>query len=42
VDVSVRPAIDDDGHETLAGTAAVPSEPEPVEPLAQQPGQQQQ
>ena len=24
VDVSVRPALDDDGIETLAGTAAVP------------------
>lgn len=40
VDVSVRPAIDDDGHETLAETAAVPTEPEPVEPRAQQGGQQ--
>jgi len=41
VDVSVRPALDDDGHETLAETAAVPLEPEPVEPRAQQSGQQQ-
>lgn len=40
VDVSVRPAIDDDGHETLAETAAIPAEPEPVEPRAQQGGQQ--
>ena len=42
VDVSVRPALDDDGNETLAGTAAVPAEPEPIEPRAQQSGQQQQ
>ena len=40
VDVSVRPAIDEAGHETLAGTAAVPTEPEPFEPRAQQSGQQ--
>jgi transglutaminase-like putative cysteine protease len=40
VDVSMRPAIDDDGHETLSETAAVPSEPEPVETRAQQSGQQ--
>ena len=40
VDVSVRPAIDDSGHETLAESAAVPFEPEPVEPRAQQSGQQ--
>jgi transglutaminase-like putative cysteine protease len=41
VDVSVRPAIDDAGHETLSETAAVPAAPEPVEPRAQQSGQQQ-
>jgi transglutaminase-like putative cysteine protease len=41
VDVSVRPALDDDGHETLSKTAAVPLEPEPFEPRAQQSGQQQ-
>jgi transglutaminase-like putative cysteine protease len=41
VDVSVRPALDDDGIETLSETAAVPAEPEPVEPRAQQSGQQQ-
>ena len=40
VDVSVRPAIDDDGHEKLSESAAVPLEPEPVEPRAQQSGQQ--
>jgi transglutaminase-like putative cysteine protease len=40
VDVSVRPALDDDGIETLSETAAVPLEPEPVEPRAQQSGQQ--
>ena len=40
VDVSVRPAIDDEGHEMMAETAAIPAEPEPVEPRAQQSGQQ--
>lgn len=40
VDVSVRPALDDSGHETLAETAAIPAEPEPVETRAQQGGQQ--
>ena len=40
VDVSVRPALDDAGHETLAETAAIPLEPEVVEPRAQQGGQQ--
>ena len=40
VDVSVRPALDDDGHETLAETAARPLEQEPIEPRAQQSGQQ--
>ncbi len=40
VDVSVRPALDDDGIETLAGTAAVPRDPEPIESRAQQSGQQ--
>jgi transglutaminase-like putative cysteine protease len=40
VDVSVRPALDDDGIETLSESAAVPQEPEPVEPRAQQSGQQ--
>ena len=40
VDVSVRPALDDEGHETLSETAAVPLEPEPEEPRAQQSGQQ--
>lgn len=40
VDVSVRPVVDDEGNETLAGTAARPQEPEPVEPRAQQSGQQ--
>jgi transglutaminase-like putative cysteine protease len=41
VDVSVRPDIDDDGHEKLNETAAAPLEPEPIEPRAQQSGQQQ-
>ena len=41
VDVSVRPAIDDEGNERMAETTAIPSEPEPVEPRAQQGGQQQ-
>ena len=40
VDVSVRPAIDDSGHETLSESAAVPLNPEPVEHRAQQSGQQ--
>jgi transglutaminase-like putative cysteine protease len=40
VDVSVRPAIDDSGHETLSETAAAPAEPDPIEPRAQQSGQQ--
>jgi len=40
VDVSVRPALDDAGHETLAETAAIPTEPEVVERRAQQGGQQ--
>jgi transglutaminase-like putative cysteine protease len=40
VDVSVRPALDDSGHETLSESAAVPAKPEPVEPRAQQGGQQ--
>jgi transglutaminase-like putative cysteine protease len=40
VDVSVRPALDDDGHEKLSETAAIPLEPEPEEPRAQQSGQQ--
>jgi transglutaminase-like putative cysteine protease len=40
VDVSVRPALDDDGIETLSETAAVPQEPEPVQARAQQSGQQ--
>jgi transglutaminase-like putative cysteine protease len=40
VDVSVRPAIDDHGHETLSESAATPLEPEPIEPRAQQSGQQ--
>jgi len=40
VDVSVRPSIDDEGHEMMAETAAIPTEPEPVEPRAQQGGQQ--
>ncbi len=40
VDVSVRPALDDSGHETLSETAAIPTEPEPIEPRAQQGGQQ--
>jgi len=40
VDVSVRPALDDAGHETLAETAAIPPEPEPLEARAQQGGQQ--
>jgi transglutaminase-like putative cysteine protease len=41
VDVTVRPALDDAGNETLVETAAVPAESEPVEPRAQQSGQQQ-
>jgi len=40
VDVSVRPAIDDSGHEMLSESAAVPLKPELVEPRAQQSGQQ--
>ena len=40
VDVSVRPAIDEEGHEMMAETAAIPTEPEPIEPRAQQSGQQ--
>jgi len=40
VDVSVRPAIDDDGHETLSETAAIPPEAPPIETRAQQGGQQ--
>ena len=40
VDVSVRPALDDSGHETLSESAAVPAKQEPVEPRAQQGGQQ--
>jgi transglutaminase-like putative cysteine protease len=40
VDVSVRPALDDAGHETLSETAAIPSEPEMTEVRAQQGGQQ--
>ena len=40
VDVSVRPALDESGNETLAETAAAPLEPEPDEPRAQQGGQQ--
>jgi transglutaminase-like putative cysteine protease len=40
VDVSVRPALDDSGHELLSETAAIPTEPEPIEPRAQQSGQQ--
>jgi hypothetical protein len=41
VDVSVRPAIDDEGNERMAEATAIPTEPEPVEPRAQQGGQQQ-
>jgi len=37
----VRPAIDDEGNELMSETTAIPSEPEPVEPRAQQGGQQQ-
>jgi transglutaminase-like putative cysteine protease len=40
VDVSVRPALDDAGHETLSETAAIPQEPEMMEVRAQQGGQQ--
>ena len=40
VDVSVRPALDDAGHETLAETAAIPTEPDVIERRAQQGGQQ--
>ncbi len=40
VDVSVRPAIDDEGNERMSETTAIPTEPEPVEPRAQQGGQQ--
>ena len=40
VDVSVRPAIDDDGNERMAETAAIPTEPELPESRAQQGGQQ--
>jgi transglutaminase-like putative cysteine protease len=42
VDVTVRPAIDDAGNEMLSETAALPSEPEPIQTRAQQGGQQQQ
>ena len=41
VDVSVRPAINTDGHEQLSETAAGPGETEIVEVRAQQPQQQQ-
>ncbi len=41
VDVSVRPELDNDGHETLAESAAIPLEAEAEEPRAQQSGQQQ-
>jgi transglutaminase-like putative cysteine protease len=41
VDVRVRPALDDEGHEQLAKTAAAPAEA-PVMERAQQPAQQQQ
>ena len=40
VDVSVRPALDDAGHETLSETAAIPPEREPMGARAQQGGQQ--
>ena len=41
VDVRVRPALDGEGHEQLAKTAAVPVAA-PVMERAQQPAQQQQ
>jgi transglutaminase-like putative cysteine protease len=42
VDVRVRPALDDEGHEQLAKTAAAPPPSAPVMERAQQPAQQQQ
>jgi len=41
VDVRVRPAVDDDGHEQLQRTSATSAEPSPLE-RPQQPAQQQQ
>jgi transglutaminase-like putative cysteine protease len=41
VDVRVRPALDDEGHEQLQEAVSKPAE-EPVSELSQQPGQQQQ
>jgi transglutaminase-like putative cysteine protease len=42
VDVCVRPALDDEGREQLAKTAAAPAAPRPVVERPQQPAQQQQ
>jgi transglutaminase-like putative cysteine protease len=42
VDVSVRPALDDEGHEQLQRTAAKPVDEPPPPERAQQPAQQQQ
>ena len=42
VDVAVRPALDDAGHEQLVETATAPVEPPPVIERPQQPQQQQQ
>jgi transglutaminase-like putative cysteine protease len=42
VDVTVRPALDDAGNETLSETSAMPQDPDPIETMAQQGGQQQQ
>jgi transglutaminase-like putative cysteine protease len=41
VDVSVRPALDDEGHEQLQRTTAKPAEEPPSPERAQQPAQQQ-
>jgi transglutaminase-like putative cysteine protease len=42
VDVSVRPAIDDDGREQLSENKVAPPEPPAIVERAQQPAQQQQ
>jgi transglutaminase-like putative cysteine protease len=40
VDVRVRPALDNDGHEQISETAAAPADPPMVQERAQQPAQQ--
>jgi len=42
VDVSVRPAVDDDGREQLSENKAATAEPPVIVERAQQPAQQQQ